>query len=232
MRVPFVGAALKFFAEMYNDINEYHYKIGKYGLKPEFCGKHHCAPFKVVCKNSLYEVRSYGNLTLATFTVNGSDYLNNGVKTGLAEILKYLNGNNDRDATIPYSVPLVVNGPLSTSTCPRAQLLKLINGGPGPTLSVALIPPYDTNPPIPTCPSLKIKYVTNGFCYVRMFSGYALPGTFISKGNEFIKILQNNEQFITHKPMIAVYNRPSQFTNRHNEIFIPVNKPVQGDRYC
>ncbi|CAK9297575.1 unnamed protein product [Gordionus sp. m RMFG-2023] len=232
MRVPFVGAALKFFAEMYNDINEYNYKKGKYGRKPEFCGKHCCPSFEVVCKNDLYEVRNYGTLTLVTYTITGKEYLKTGMKSGFIEIFKYLNGNNDRNATIPFTVPIVVNGPLSTSTCPRTRLLEILNGGDGPTISLSLAAPFDSNPPIPTCPSVKIKTDPNGFCYVRMFGGFALPSTFVSKGNEFIKILQNNGQFITQKPMVALYNNPSQFANRHNEIFIPIINPAQGDRYC
>ncbi|CAK9297573.1 unnamed protein product [Gordionus sp. m RMFG-2023] len=220
MRIPFLGASLKLFAEM------------KLGLKPEFCGKHSCPPFKVVCKNSLYEVRQYDKLTLATMTVDGSDYLKTGLKSGIIEIFKYLNGNNNRNVTIPFSVPVVVKSPPSASTYPRTRLLEIKNVGAGPSISLSLTPPFDVNPPIPTCPSLKIKYVTNGICYVRMFGDYTLPSNLVSKENEFVKILQNNNQFITHRPMAAFYNKPNKFANQHYEIFIPVSNPVQGDRYC
>ncbi|XP_065314970.1 uncharacterized protein LOC135923900 [Gordionus sp. m RMFG-2023] len=229
MRVPFVGAALKFFAEMHNDIHEYGYKDGKHGRLPDFCGNQCCPAYQINCKNDLYEVRQYGDLTFIEYTVNGSDYLDNGLRTGFSHIFNYFNGENDQNAKIHFTVPVLIKGSPNPST--STQTVELISNA-GPTISLMLPPPFAIDPPKPTCPQFKIVQHSNPLCYVRMFGGYPLPATFISKTNEFIKILQLNNQFITHKPIAAFYDKPSQFVNRHNEIIIPIDNPSPGDVYC
>ncbi|CAK9297594.1 unnamed protein product [Gordionus sp. m RMFG-2023] len=197
MRMPYVGAFFKFLAEQYEDIHDY---------PKDMCGSRFCNRWKVICKNKFYEVRKYENITAVESSSTGIEYTQSGLNKAFERIFRYLNGENDKNIIINMSTPIFILPLVATIRDPKQQIFQLLNNKEGPSISMDIPPQYGPNPPKPTNTMVRIvKYVTP-VAYVRMFGGYALPTTFISKANELLKILELNKQKITHTPVHTIYN--------------------------
>ncbi|CAK9297593.1 unnamed protein product [Gordionus sp. m RMFG-2023] len=203
MRSPFIGAFLKFLGEQYEDIHDYPYR--EYDLR-EFCGDYFCTPWKIVCRNNFYEVRQYLNITAIKASSTGQEYTDKGLTPAVIRLLRYFMGENDRNITINMTTPIFIDPPTRSISDNKQEFMELLNGGHGPSVFLDVHPPYVVDTPKPTNPLVKIVRYNTPAAYVRMFGGYALPTTFVSKARELLNILELNKQIVTFNLSYVTYN--------------------------
>ncbi|CAK9305142.1 unnamed protein product [Gordionus sp. m RMFG-2023] len=232
-KIPFFGSIMKYFKEMNDDIHDYSYVLGPSGEhQPSFCGHHECQNFTLICKNDYYEVRRYPAMNVIKTTTKGS-ILKWGYLEGIYKLFKYARGRNNKDATFPMTVPIMVEeNRKMLSKSKGISITEPLNESLVVMLSLPSKYKDNTDTPLPSDPQLHYGKYPDNVVYVKMFTGFALPWTWSEKAQSLIKALVRHNQNITDKAYLAYYNKPSQIFDRHNEIMFQAKEIKTDVSYC
>eukprot|EP00794_Sanderia_malayensis_P015730 gene15730-17315_t len=178
---------------------------------PDFCGNYECPPFTVKNKTNIYELRCYEKANWVS--TSGFGYPTPMGSTTVAmfrKLLGYIEGANKQQATIDMTVPVICG-------------VKGKGDKRNMRMSFYIPKKYQSNPPMPTDPAVQVT--SSQFCaYVHSYSGYV---TSLSTVEEHLDMLKRQLKadglegtYNTHAFITAGYNKPTEFVNRHNEVWL------------
>ncbi|XP_028676544.1 heme-binding protein soul2 [Erpetoichthys calabaricus] len=176
--------------------------------EPWFCRELECPAYVVVKSYENFEERRYEASCWMTTELEGS--YTRAVYLGFMRLFWYINGNNAAGEKIPMTTPVI------TRVAPTTDQKHLTN------VSVAFfVSPQVADPPKPNDESIHLSSFPAGNFYVRSFGGYAVEQDYIKNIKALMEDLKvaglpfDNQHYI-----IAGYDPPFRFINRHNEVWL------------
>ncbi|XP_044147176.1 heme-binding protein 2-like [Bufo gargarizans] len=174
---------------------------------PPFCGHYDCPKYQLVKDYAEFELRQYEETHWVTTSVK-QDIL--GMVTSFNRLFNYISGNNAEGLKINMTVPVIIYVPLKQPPADNA------------TMSI-FVPHEVENAPKPTDPEVYLDTYPAASVYVKTFGGYALSTAYAYQAEalaENLRLLglQFDDTYFVH----ASYNAPTEFLNRHNEVWYMV----------
>jgi len=158
------------------------------------------APYDIVDKNEIYEIRKYSDRLAVETTTSGSN-------NNFRKLFNYISGGNQTNEKISMTTPVT-------------QVEK--NG----TMSMQFYLPSkfnSSNAPIPTREDVSLITIEGGYYAVLRFSGRASDKNFLKHMEILEKELQNNNISIISLPIRATYDSPFTLPmNRRNETMFKI----------
>jgi len=191
---------------------------------PWFCHDLDCPAFTQTTSADGLELRSYASNKWSSTVVNGTS-LDDAMTTGFDRLFEYISGANDAQASIDMTAPVLVK----------------VTPGAGPncasSFKVSFFVPFKYQspsgpfPPKPTSDLVFIETIEAMNVAVAEFSGFAQQKTIIAKAAEEEQLVANSTEMVASEGeewFFAGYDPPFRLTNRHNEVFIPVEHKTKS----
>eukprot|EP00884_Botryococcus_braunii_P022433 jgi/Botrbrau1/8874/Bobra.50_2s0030.1 len=185
---------------------------------PAFCRGIECPPFKSKTTKAGYEIRTYRPGKWVTCTVH-TGRVELAIAAGFARIGLYLEGRNSEKQHISQTVPV------------SAYYNKKGDYEAGRNYTIGLYIPQEVqdNPPLPTDDSLTIENLPEETWYVASFPGYATEGLVLQHAQALRDVLvKDGATFLDGEWAFNVYDPPTKFTGRHNEVAFIAKGPVRA----
>ena len=158
------------------------------------------APYDIVDKNEIYEIRKYSDRLAVETTTSGSN-------NNFRKLFNYISGGNQTNEKISMTTPVTQvekNGSMSM----QFYLPSKFNS---------------SNAPKPTREDVSLITIEGGYYAVLRFSGRASDKNFAKHMEILKKELQNNSILIISSPIRATYDSPFTLPmNRRNEAMFKV----------
>mgnify|MGYP001988443279 FL=1 len=158
------------------------------------------APYDIVDKNEVYEIRKYSDRLAVETKTSGSN-------NNFRKLFNYISGGNQTNEKISMTTPVTQvekNGAMSM----QFYLPSKFNS---------------SNAPIPTREDVSLITIEGGYYAVLRFSGRASDKNFLKHMEILEKELQNNNISIISLPIRATYDSPFTLPmNRRNETMFKI----------
>jgi hypothetical protein len=176
--------------------------------------------YKVLSRNTGYEVREYAGYLVAETTVSGPwrDALNEGFR----RLFSYISGNNEGQTKVAMTAPVLSGGPEKIAmTAPVLQ-----EGGASGEQVVSFIAPgsYSMETiPVPKDPRIRIRKVPPFTAAVLRYGGWTDPEKIAAKTGELRSLLVRDGRTPVPPFLSAQYNPPWTIPPfRRNEIIVTI----------
>lgn len=177
---------------------------------PSFCHGLDCPRFTVIDTIDSVELRAYEKAVWVATHVAESDF---GLARTIAQerLDRYNAGFNDGDHLVPSTAPIVIEIDVNAT---------------GYIMSFFTPFKFQASPPAPSSPDVYIDDRPMREFYVSSFGGYARADTIRNESRAlFEKLQRRGIEVDSRRHFFAAYDSPFQTTNRHNEIWFPVENP-------
>nr|XP_002129980.1 heme-binding protein 2-like [Ciona intestinalis] len=163
-------------------------------------------------KDGSYQVRRYAPCHWVTTNVTAWTWDEAG-GTGFKRLFAYINGDNNRGVKIDMTVPVVVK--ITSNPCVFCQNVY--------TVYFYIPQLYQANPPTPTDPSVKVKFLDKPWVeYARRFTGFAEGMDPFVETNQLWSDMERNgvncTKIFDSYMYMASFDSPFKMFHRHNEV--------------
>lgn len=161
--------------------------------------------FRLVFKDSQFEIRFYPAATFAKIYSNGTNY-KSVASSGFKKLAGYIFGGNDQGKSISMTAPV------------RMEL-----SDKGSTMSFVMPEKYkETDLPKPKDANVHIVKSSPQYVAVIGFGGYAEDEKIQERRDFLLKLIQAKGIKVAGDYTFLGYNAPFQFWGRKNEVVIPI----------
>lgn len=179
------------------------------------------APYTVVNKSGIFEIRNYEAHILAETLVDGT--LEDAGNKAFSRLFNYISGENHTRSSIAMTAPVSqqeADGKKIAMTAPVSQQAA------GGKWAVSFMMPANYSLetlPIPDDSSITLRQVPAQRIAAVRYSGFWSEKRFLRHKQELEKWIEENNLKITGEPVWARYNSPfTPWFLRRNEILIPI----------
>ena len=162
-------------------------------------------PYRLVLKETNFEIRFYPTAIIATVYSDATDY--KGLSTnGFKKLAKFIFGGNQQKESISMTAPV-----------------RMSMSEKGSSMSFVMPEKYNIKSlPTPNDKNIQIQNTQPEYLAVIRFSGYATDAKISVYKNKLEQILAQKQIRIKGAFNFFGYNAPFQFAGRTNEIAIPI----------